>query len=932
MKNTMQKRLYGIFAVCFLMGALSLSAFATGIINIINLTVAAPKAGETPATMASLPAKASTEVLNVTWSPADAVFKENSDYTVTVKLGIKPGLDKKFTSNMSKMSVKVNGNKTQNVTPDGANVIVTYTFKATGISKSDTADNASKNSQTARPVFTDVKADDYFAAAVNWALEKQITTGTTATTFSPDDTCTRAQILTFMWRAAGKPKREGFIIFDDVSSADYYYEPAMWAKDHSMVTGRNFEPNTPCTRASTVIYLWKNAGSPKTEVISTFTDVKADADYAQAVAWAVKNGVTNGTSATTFSPDDTCTRGQIVTFLKRASAVPVTPVQPDPDDTDEPDDSDETAKDEDTKKDEDIKKDEDTKKDDNTKKDEDTKKDDGADTSDETQAKLDGKNGAPSSEKKSYDKAVYEAAVQKALREALGDDLGEGLSDVAKALRLHDWLVEHCTYDLTYVRKYCHSEYGSIVEGFAVCDGYTKGYNDLLSRVGIQAEQVVGYADNGKGPALHAWSVVTIDGVKYHVDVTWDDPVPDIAGTIGRTFFLVSDSALDSHYDYKVHCSDKRYEEGWLFAFNVLPLFWEDSKNGFYYVDLDKVKFTAELKGTLESANTSKASSAIRTEDGRFICFFLSDYVTSHYPMYLYDIEADEYYTYMGIQDIPNVVFCILRQNGNKVEVSRQYYDTEYSMPYGFGVKATVELPTSTEKRHVTFAPNYDGGKTTSCYYLNAYWHAGDEPLQTLSRQGFTFGGWYTEKDGGVKIESLDELEGDDVTLYAHWWNPWVITKAPTETEEGTAERALDGYPDVKETIVLPNALDTSVWTRGTEISSTTARQGWVRYKSEYGEIRVLKPLLPPEKPEYGITYKDGSVYITVLEEATYTVVYEAIEDGEVVDTGKMSLISNGEGEYRIITPKSFKPSGTVKATLYDSDANALASIEYTPE
>ena len=86
--------------------------------------------------MASLPAKASTEVLNVTWSPADAVFKENSDYTVTVKLGIKPGLDKKFTSNMSKMSVKVNGNKTQNVTPDGANVIVTYMFKATGISKS----------------------------------------------------------------------------------------------------------------------------------------------------------------------------------------------------------------------------------------------------------------------------------------------------------------------------------------------------------------------------------------------------------------------------------------------------------------------------------------------------------------------------------------------------------------------------------------------------------------------------------------------------------------------------------------------------------------------------------------------------------------------------------------------------------------------------
>ena len=927
MKNTCMKRLNGILFMVLLTVLLSVSAFAAGIISIINLTVAEPKAGEVPAQTATLPEKASTEVLSVTWSPADAVFKDNCDYTVTAEIGIKSGLDKKFTAKMDKMSVKVNGHKTKNVTANGKNVIVTYTFKRAAAGTKDT-----KNDQTTRPVFTDVKASDYFAEAVDWAVEKQITTGTSATTLSPDETCTRAQILTFMWRAAGSPKRDGFIIFDDVSANQYYYEPAMWAKDHTMVTGRNFEPDTPCTRASTVVYLWENSGSPKTEVLSTFTDVKADAEYAQAVAWAVKNGVTNGTSVTTFSPDETCTRGQIVTFLKRAAAVTVTPVQPDPADEDEKDDpedtsdSDEPAKPTDptdeTEKDE-------TKKDEDTKKDEETKQDDNTDSSDETQANVDLGKGAPSNEKKSYDKAVYEAAVQKALREALGENLGEGLSDVAKALRLHDWLVEHCTYDLTYKKKYSHSEYGSIVDGFAVCDGYTKGYNDLLSRVGIQAEQVVGFADNGRGMGLHAWSVVTIDGVKYHVDVTWDDPVPDMAGTIGRTFFLVSDAALDRHYDYKVHCSDKRYEKGWLFAFNALPLFWEDSKNGFYYVDLDKVKFTTELEGTLESASTGKASSAIRTEDGRFICFFLSDYVTSHYPMYLYDIEADEYYTYTGIKDIPNVIFCILRQNGNIVEVSRQYYDTEYSMPWGFGVQAKVELPTSTEKRHVTFDPNYDGGKTTGCYYLNAYWRIGDEPFQTLSRQGLTFGGWYTEKDGGVKVESLDEIKGDDATLYAHWWNPWVITKAPTETEEGIAERVLDGYPEVKEEVVLPNALDTSVWTRKTEVPSTTTRQGWVRYVSEYGEIRVLKPLLPPEKLEYGITYKNGSVYVTVLEEATYTVVYEAIENGEVVSTGKMSLISNGEGEYRIITPKSFTPSGTVKATLYDSDMTELCSTEY---
>ena len=116
MKHTFMKRLNGFLLMVTLAVLLSASAFATGIVSIINLTVAAPKVGEVPANTASLPATASTQVLSVTWSPSDATFKENCDYTVTVQLGIKPGLDKKFTSNMSKMSVKVNGNKTTNVT------------------------------------------------------------------------------------------------------------------------------------------------------------------------------------------------------------------------------------------------------------------------------------------------------------------------------------------------------------------------------------------------------------------------------------------------------------------------------------------------------------------------------------------------------------------------------------------------------------------------------------------------------------------------------------------------------------------------------------------------------------------------------------------------------------------------------------------------
>lgn len=166
--------------------------------------------------------------------------------------------------------------------------------------------------------FNDVKLTDWFADAVSWAVEKGITAGTSATTFSPADTCTRAQILTFLWRAVGSPKADMANSFEDVKSTDYYYNAALWAKEKGMVSGSHFEGNTPCTRAYTVIYLWKNAGSPTVKPSDTFADVDKNAEYAQAVAWALENGVTSGTSATTFSPNDTCTRGQIVTFLKRA--------------------------------------------------------------------------------------------------------------------------------------------------------------------------------------------------------------------------------------------------------------------------------------------------------------------------------------------------------------------------------------------------------------------------------------------------------------------------------------------------------------------------------------------------------------------------------------------------------------------------------------
>lgn len=164
--------------------------------------------------------------------------------------------------------------------------------------------------------FADVPDSAYYAEPVRWAVENSITVGTSATTFSPDEKCTTAQILTFLWRAMGKPTTKCENPFTDVKESDYYYSAALWAYENEIVSGNTLGPNTPCTRSQTVTYLWKCAGKPSAPA-AHFSDVSAGADYAPAVYWAVDQGVTNGTSATTFSPNATCTRGQIVTFMHR---------------------------------------------------------------------------------------------------------------------------------------------------------------------------------------------------------------------------------------------------------------------------------------------------------------------------------------------------------------------------------------------------------------------------------------------------------------------------------------------------------------------------------------------------------------------------------------------------------------------------------------
>lgn len=170
--------------------------------------------------------------------------------------------------------------------------------------------------------FDDVAEDAYYAGPVDWAVRREITNGTSPTTFSPENDCTKAQIITFLWRASGSPApADGIIPFRDVARGQYYTDAVLWALQEGIVpTGDRFGPNDPCTRGQTVVFMWRCAGSPAADGVNAFSDVNPGSETEAAVRWAVAQGITNGTTAVTFSPYRVCTRGQIVTFLWRAYA------------------------------------------------------------------------------------------------------------------------------------------------------------------------------------------------------------------------------------------------------------------------------------------------------------------------------------------------------------------------------------------------------------------------------------------------------------------------------------------------------------------------------------------------------------------------------------------------------------------------------------
>lgn len=172
------------------------------------------------------------------------------------------------------------------------------------------------------PEFDDVKPGAFYFDAVQWAVKNGITNGTGKSTFSPNDVCSRYQIVMFLWRAAGQPEAKAAVSFADVKPGDIFYEAVQWAVERGITKGTSstsFSPFAPCTRGQIVTFLYRSAGSPKVSGACDFSDVSAGSFCHDAVIWASSEGITKGTSAGRFSPNEGCTRAQVVTFLYRAS-------------------------------------------------------------------------------------------------------------------------------------------------------------------------------------------------------------------------------------------------------------------------------------------------------------------------------------------------------------------------------------------------------------------------------------------------------------------------------------------------------------------------------------------------------------------------------------------------------------------------------------
>ena len=279
-------------------------AMAKAIEDAINALVRRSSGGSSsPSYSVTTPSK--TENGTVTVSPRSA--EKGDTVTITAKPDSGYQLDDLTVTDKNGNELKLTdkGNGKYIFTMPASKVTVSATFAP---------------EKSAADYFADVPANSYYADAVLWAAKNGITGGIGNGLFGPNQPCTRAQIVTFLWRAAGSPEPKAMSSFSDVSADSYYAKAVAWAVENGITTGTGdgkFSPDATCTRAQSVTFLFRAIGK-LVDSKAEFSDVLTDSYYANAVAWAVENGVTNGIGDGLFGPDNSCTRAQIVTFLYRA--------------------------------------------------------------------------------------------------------------------------------------------------------------------------------------------------------------------------------------------------------------------------------------------------------------------------------------------------------------------------------------------------------------------------------------------------------------------------------------------------------------------------------------------------------------------------------------------------------------------------------------
>ncbi len=502
-------------------------------------------------------------------------------------------------------------------------------------------------------VFSDVAPDAYYAQAVKWAVDNGVTNGTGNNAFSPNATVTRAEAVTFLWRAAGSPKPNTRTSpFTDVTdSGAWYYQAVLWATEKKITNGvsaTKFSLKTTLAYDQMLAFLCRAAGG----------DASGSDWSNKAVSWAKKNGLTNGIS---FSNKKDCPRSDVVYFLWIQSNGAE---QPQKGMSDE----------------------------------------EGARAAIingflegatqitvssynvessalmEMAEKIADRNGANpyqiaslSSGQKKGSQALSlqvtyqpktqgntttdqtDAEIRKLADAVVKEVVTPGMDDYQTAKALHDWLVLNCKYDMRLysgnMPDISYTAYGPLKYGTSVCAGYAKAYLALLESAGMEAEYVTGDTDRGG----HAWNIVKVDGEWYHVDVTWDDPTPDRAGYIRYNYFLRSDKALDRHFDWTAGhaCTSTKYDNTTLP--NTQEQYWLDQQQEGLELAKEVVAFCVDaLKDMPYSTQAELQAYEGLSYDDRIYTINFPTERFEHDKMYFALASAKEQMTQILAQNYPD--------------------------------------------------------------------------------------------------------------------------------------------------------------------------------------------------------------------------------------------------------------------------------------